>query len=102
MCFVVFFLLKMMLSFYCLLVNLSISFVFRLFYLMLNSWVRCIDKHHTTFFISHVLYVLVSHAKAFIVVVIEVLDALMNHLEETLEVVLSRGENLALDNKGVK
>ncbi|XP_045916567.1 serine/threonine-protein phosphatase 4 regulatory subunit 4 isoform X2 [Micropterus dolomieu] len=30
---------------------------------------------------------------------LEVLDALMNHLEETLEVVLSRGENLALDNK---
>lgn len=37
-----------------------------------------------------------------VVHVIEVLDALMNHLEETLEVVLSRGENLALDNKGVK
>ncbi|XP_037607165.1 serine/threonine-protein phosphatase 4 regulatory subunit 4 isoform X1 [Sebastes umbrosus] len=30
---------------------------------------------------------------------LEVLDALMNHLEETLEAVLSRGENLALDNK---
>ncbi|XP_049446891.1 serine/threonine-protein phosphatase 4 regulatory subunit 4 isoform X1 [Epinephelus fuscoguttatus] len=30
---------------------------------------------------------------------LEVLDALMNHLEETLEVVLSRGENLAMDNK---
>ncbi|XP_072218975.1 serine/threonine-protein phosphatase 4 regulatory subunit 4 [Leuresthes tenuis] len=30
---------------------------------------------------------------------LEVLDALMNHLEETLEVVLSRGENLALDNR---
>lgn len=30
------------------------------------------------------------------------LDALMNHLEETLEVVLSRGENLVLDNKVVK
>lgn len=26
----------------------------------------------------------------------------MNHLEETLEVVLSRGENLVLDNKVVK
>lgn len=47
----------------------------------------------------------VSQAVAFIavvVVVVEVLDALMNHLEETLEVVLSRGENLALDNKAVK
>ncbi|KAM7368459.1 hypothetical protein PAMP_014673 [Pampus punctatissimus] len=30
---------------------------------------------------------------------LEVLDALMNHLEETLEAVLSRGENLMLDNK---
>uniref|UniRef100_A0A3B5AM07 Protein phosphatase 4 regulatory subunit 4 n=1 Tax=Stegastes partitus TaxID=144197 RepID=A0A3B5AM07_9TELE len=30
---------------------------------------------------------------------LEVLDALMNYLEETLEAVLSRGENLALDNK---
>ncbi|KAM4521803.1 serine/threonine-protein phosphatase 4 regulatory subunit 4 isoform 3-T3 [Odontesthes bonariensis] len=30
---------------------------------------------------------------------LEVLDALMDHLEETLEVVLSRGENLALDNR---
>ncbi|XP_029282175.1 serine/threonine-protein phosphatase 4 regulatory subunit 4 isoform X2 [Cottoperca gobio] len=30
---------------------------------------------------------------------LEVLDALMNHLEETLGAVLSRGENLALDNK---
>uniref|UniRef100_A0A3Q3K1I0 Serine/threonine-protein phosphatase 4 regulatory subunit 4 n=2 Tax=Monopterus albus TaxID=43700 RepID=A0A3Q3K1I0_MONAL len=30
---------------------------------------------------------------------LEVLDALMNHLEETLEVVLSREENLTLDNK---
>ncbi|XP_023135586.1 serine/threonine-protein phosphatase 4 regulatory subunit 4 isoform X1 [Amphiprion ocellaris] len=30
---------------------------------------------------------------------LEVLDALMNYLEETLETVLSRGENLALDNK---
>ncbi|XP_032364388.1 serine/threonine-protein phosphatase 4 regulatory subunit 4, partial [Etheostoma spectabile] len=30
---------------------------------------------------------------------LEVLDALMNHLEETLEAVLSRGDNLALDNK---
>uniref|UniRef100_A0A3Q3XC71 Uncharacterized protein n=1 Tax=Mola mola TaxID=94237 RepID=A0A3Q3XC71_MOLML len=30
---------------------------------------------------------------------LEVLDALMNHLEETLEVVLGRGENPALDNK---
>ncbi|XP_059212073.1 serine/threonine-protein phosphatase 4 regulatory subunit 4 isoform X2 [Centropristis striata] len=30
---------------------------------------------------------------------LEVLDALMNHLEETLEAVFSRGENLALDNK---
>ncbi|XP_040920107.1 serine/threonine-protein phosphatase 4 regulatory subunit 4 isoform X4 [Toxotes jaculatrix] len=30
---------------------------------------------------------------------LEVLDALMNHLEETLEAVLSRGENLTLDNK---
>ncbi|XP_040025602.2 serine/threonine-protein phosphatase 4 regulatory subunit 4 isoform X3 [Gasterosteus aculeatus] len=30
---------------------------------------------------------------------LEVLDALMNHLEETLEAVLSRGENLVLDNK---
>ncbi|XP_028252972.1 serine/threonine-protein phosphatase 4 regulatory subunit 4 [Parambassis ranga] len=30
---------------------------------------------------------------------LEVLDALMNHLEETLETVLSRGENLPLDNK---
>ncbi|XP_041831405.1 serine/threonine-protein phosphatase 4 regulatory subunit 4 isoform X2 [Melanotaenia boesemani] len=30
---------------------------------------------------------------------LEVLDALMNHLEETLETVLSRGENLTLDNK---
>ncbi|KAG7231713.1 hypothetical protein INR49_010466 [Caranx melampygus] len=30
---------------------------------------------------------------------LEVLDALMNHLEETLEVVLSRGENPTLDNK---
>ncbi|XP_047184415.1 serine/threonine-protein phosphatase 4 regulatory subunit 4 isoform X2 [Scophthalmus maximus] len=29
---------------------------------------------------------------------LEVLDALMNHLEETLEAVLSRGENLTLDN----
>lgn len=26
----------------------------------------------------------------------------MTHLEETLEVVISRGENLVLDNKGVK
>lgn len=26
----------------------------------------------------------------------------MNHLEETLEVVLSRGENLVLDNKVIK
>lgn len=42
---------------------------------------------------------LVLHAEAFIVVVVEVLDALMNHLEETLEAVLSRGENLTLDNK---
>uniref|UniRef100_A0A7N8WTY4 Protein phosphatase 4, regulatory subunit 4 n=1 Tax=Mastacembelus armatus TaxID=205130 RepID=A0A7N8WTY4_9TELE len=30
---------------------------------------------------------------------LEVLDALMTHLEETLEVVLSKGENLMLDNK---
>ncbi|KAM9703321.1 serine/threonine-protein phosphatase 4 regulatory subunit 4 isoform 2-T2 [Menidia menidia] len=30
---------------------------------------------------------------------LEVLDALMNHLEETLEAVLSRGENLALENR---
>ncbi|KAM8831694.1 serine/threonine-protein phosphatase 4 regulatory subunit 4 isoform 2-T2 [Spinachia spinachia] len=30
---------------------------------------------------------------------LEVLDALMNHLEETLEAVLSRAENLVLDNK---
>ncbi|XP_026196846.1 serine/threonine-protein phosphatase 4 regulatory subunit 4 isoform X2 [Anabas testudineus] len=30
---------------------------------------------------------------------LEVLDSLMNHLEETLEAVLSRGENLTLDNK---
>ncbi|XP_032440754.1 serine/threonine-protein phosphatase 4 regulatory subunit 4 isoform X3 [Xiphophorus hellerii] len=30
---------------------------------------------------------------------LEVLDALMNHLDETLEVVLSRGDNLILDNK---
>ncbi|XP_051265002.1 serine/threonine-protein phosphatase 4 regulatory subunit 4 isoform X2 [Dicentrarchus labrax] len=30
---------------------------------------------------------------------LEVLDALMNHLEETLEAVLSRGDNLTLDNK---
>ncbi|MEQ2300827.1 hypothetical protein AMECASPLE_029860 [Ameca splendens] len=30
---------------------------------------------------------------------LEVLDALMNHLDETLEVVLSRGDNLMLDNK---
>ncbi|XP_018542327.1 serine/threonine-protein phosphatase 4 regulatory subunit 4 isoform X1 [Lates calcarifer] len=30
---------------------------------------------------------------------LEVLDALMNHLEETLEAVLSRGENLTLDSK---
>ncbi|TNN44783.1 Serine/threonine-protein phosphatase 4 regulatory subunit 4 [Liparis tanakae] len=30
---------------------------------------------------------------------LEVLDALVNHLEETLEAVLSRGENLVLDNK---
>ncbi|KAM6992080.1 serine/threonine-protein phosphatase 4 regulatory subunit 4 isoform 4-T4 [Tautogolabrus adspersus] len=30
---------------------------------------------------------------------LEVLDALMNHLEETLEAVLSRGENVTLDNK---
>ncbi|KAL6095417.1 ppp4r4 [Pungitius sinensis] len=30
---------------------------------------------------------------------LEVLDALMNHLEETLEAFLSRGENLVLDNK---
>ncbi|XP_038161313.1 serine/threonine-protein phosphatase 4 regulatory subunit 4 isoform X2 [Cyprinodon tularosa] len=30
---------------------------------------------------------------------LEVLDALMNHLDETLEVVLSRGDNLTLDNK---
>uniref|UniRef100_A0A671W199 Protein phosphatase 4, regulatory subunit 4 n=1 Tax=Sparus aurata TaxID=8175 RepID=A0A671W199_SPAAU len=30
---------------------------------------------------------------------LEVLDALMNHLEDTLEAVLSRGENLTLDNK---
>ncbi|KAF0024066.1 hypothetical protein F2P81_024696 [Scophthalmus maximus] len=32
---------------------------------------------------------------------LEVLDALMNHLEETLEAVLSRGENLTLDNTKV-
>lgn len=38
-----------------------------------------------------------THAETLIVV--EVLDALMNHLEETLETVLSRGENLTLDNK---
>lgn len=38
----------------------------------------------------------------FVAVVVKVLDALMNHLEETLEVVLSRGENLVLDNKVVK
>lgn len=37
-----------------------------------------------------------------VAVVVKVLDALMNHLEETLEVVLSRGENLVLDNKVVK
>ncbi|XP_014826030.1 PREDICTED: serine/threonine-protein phosphatase 4 regulatory subunit 4 isoform X3 [Poecilia mexicana] len=30
---------------------------------------------------------------------LEVLDALMNHLDETLELVLSRGDNLILDNK---
>ncbi|XP_069581184.1 serine/threonine-protein phosphatase 4 regulatory subunit 4 isoform X2 [Brachyistius frenatus] len=30
---------------------------------------------------------------------LEVLDALMNHLEETLEAILSRSENLTLDNK---
>lgn len=43
---------------------------------------------------------LMSH-EAFtdVVVVVEVLDALMNHLEDTLEAVLSRGENLTLDNK---
>jgi len=35
----------------------------------------------------------------FVFATVEVLDALMNHLEETLEVVLSRGENLALDNR---
>lgn len=35
-------------------------------------------------------------------IVVKVLDALMTHLEETLEVVISRGENLVLDNKGVK
>lgn len=46
-----------------------------------------------------VFYTLVPHDAAFIVVVVEVLDALMNHLEETLEAVLSRGENLTLDNK---
>jgi len=34
-----------------------------------------------------------------LIVVFEVLDALVNHLEETLEAVLSRGENLVLDNK---
>lgn len=33
--------------------------------------------------------------------VVKVLDALMTHLEETLEVVLSRGENLVLDSKTV-
>ncbi len=44
--------------------------------------------------------VLIPHAQAlFVVVFVEVLDALMNHLEETLEAVLSRGENLTLDNK---
>lgn len=42
--------------------------------------------------------VVVFHTEVSLLVV-EVLDALMNHLEETLEVVLSRGENLALDNK---
>ncbi|XP_028996657.1 serine/threonine-protein phosphatase 4 regulatory subunit 4 isoform X2 [Betta splendens] len=30
---------------------------------------------------------------------LEVLDALMNHLEETLELIISRGENLTQDNK---
>lgn len=48
----------------------------------------------------------VSEAKTFdamlAVIVVKVLDALMTHLEETLEVVISRGENLVLDNKGVK
>lgn len=33
---------------------------------------------------------------------VEVLDALMDHLEETLQMVISKGENLVLDNKGVK
>uniref|UniRef100_A0A673AG79 Protein phosphatase 4, regulatory subunit 4 n=1 Tax=Sphaeramia orbicularis TaxID=375764 RepID=A0A673AG79_9TELE len=37
--------------------------------------------------------------RCFVDVVFEVLDALMNHLEETLEAVLSRGENTSVDNK---
>lgn len=53
-----------------------------------------IHKHRAFLF-----QMLVLHAEAFIVVMVEVLDALMNHLEEALEAVLSRGENLTLDNK---
>lgn len=40
--------------------------------------------------------------KASLVLLLEVLDALMDHLEETLEMVISKGENPVLDNKGVK
>ncbi len=54
------------------------------------------DQTHTVFLFQMFS---VLHTEAFIVVVDEVLDALMNHLEETLEAVLSRGENLTLDNK---
>lgn len=43
-----------------------------------------------------------QHLSVFGVLLVEVLDALMDHLEETLQMVISKGENLLLDNKGVK
>lgn len=43
-----------------------------------------------------------QHLSVFALLLVEVLDALMDHLEETLQMVISKGENLLLDNKGVK
>uniref|UniRef100_A0A3Q2D9X4 Protein phosphatase 4, regulatory subunit 4 n=1 Tax=Cyprinodon variegatus TaxID=28743 RepID=A0A3Q2D9X4_CYPVA len=49
--------------------------------------------------IHQVRLMLRSHRTAGLHAKSMVLDALMNHLDETLEVVLSRGDNLTLDNK---
>lgn len=59
------------------------------------------DQQHLQKF-SYCRWRAVTLVVVVVAVVVKVLDALMNHLEETLEVVLSRGENLVLDNKVVK